>query len=216
MSEPQRERMNYELLEALRREDERFVRKFFSQDTESSNGITSELPEDAENVTDRARICQSWRGVTAGGNSALHIVAGCGHVELAKFICDKDSSLLTVRNAAGETPLHCAARAGAGRIASHFISVAEDSHRLEEVLLAKDRGGKTALYMAAEEGHAAAARELMSALPVLATEDDKEGVSPLYVAVLSGSLEVVQILIESPWNGQTALHAAAKIDNPGS
>ncbi|OAY83061.1 Receptor-interacting serine/threonine-protein kinase 4 [Ananas comosus] len=199
MSEPQRERMDYELLEALRRGDERVVRTFFSQDTESS-------------------------GFTAGRNSALHIVAGCGHLGLVKFICDKESFLLTAHNMAGETPLHCAAWAGADRIVSYFISVAAESHLLEQLLLAKDWDGKTALYAAAKEGRVAAARELLSKLPnQQAAAVDKKGVSPLYVAVLSGSLKVVQILIESPAdapyggpNRQTALHAATMIKNPGS
>nr|CAD1831091.1 unnamed protein product [Ananas comosus var. bracteatus] len=160
MSAPERESIDYDLLKALRRGDEGFVRKFFAEDSVlGGHAVDVERP-DAENVTDGARICRSWQGVTTGGNSALHIVAGFGHLELAKFICDKDrsllaagarySSLLTARNEARETPLHCAARAGSGRIVSHFISVlAADSRRSEELLRAKDgredcpvRGGR--------------------------------------------------------------------------
>nr|CAD1831068.1 unnamed protein product [Ananas comosus var. bracteatus] len=199
------QRMDNELLKALKRGDAGTVERFFSREAVSS---------EAEGGR------RSWWGVTKGGNSALHIAAGFGHFELAKLIYDVDSSLLTVPNAAGETPLHCAARAGADQIVSLFISEARRCE--EEVLRATDREGKTALHAAAEEGHAAAARALMSADPVLAAIVDHNGVSPLYAAVLSESLEVVQVLTESRAdggdapeasyagpNGQTALHAAA-------
>nr|CAD1831070.1 unnamed protein product [Ananas comosus var. bracteatus] len=218
------ERMDYDLLKALRRGDEGFVTRFISPQTASSDVADHAVAiglldsDDNDIVVEAAGRRSSWRGVTTDGNSALHVVADFGHLNLAKLISAADGSLLAARNAAGETPLHCAARAGADRIVSLFISVA---NQFEAVLRAKDREGKTALHVAAEEGRAAAARVLTSALPGLAAAIDDKGVSPLYVAVLSGSLEVVQILIVSRQeasyggpNGQTALHAAAMIESP--
>nr|CAD1831048.1 unnamed protein product [Ananas comosus var. bracteatus] len=213
MSGSERElRMDNELLKTLKRGDVRTVERFFLHET-----VSSEAEEGR----------RSWRGVTVVGDSALHIVAAFGRLELAKLICDMDRSLLTARNAAGETPLHCATRAGQDRIVRLFIS---EARRCEEaVLRATDREGKTALHAAAEEGHAVAARVLMSADPGLAAIVDNNGVSPLYAAVLSRSLELVQILIGSHAdegdrpeasyagpNGQTALHAAAMIESPGN
>ncbi|OAY68507.1 Protein ACCELERATED CELL DEATH 6 [Ananas comosus] len=204
MPEPQRERMNYVLLEALRNGAEEAVRAFFPQDNADEAGG------------------RRWRGVTVGGNSALHIAADFRHLELASLICARDSSLLVVRNAALETPVHCAARAGADRIVTLFTW---EACRCEEaVLRATDREGKTALHAAAQEGHVKVAEVLMSADPGLAAIDDNNGVSPLYAAVLSGSPKLVQVLIGSHAdggdrpeasyagpNGQTALHAAAMI-----
>nr|CAD1831069.1 unnamed protein product [Ananas comosus var. bracteatus] len=200
----ERQHLDYELLKALQRGDKKAVESFFPQ--------------------------EDWRGVTGGGNSALHIAADFGHREFAELICARDSSLLEARNVAGETPLHCAARAGADQIVSLFISEAkrrEDGSWLEAVLRATDREGKTALHSAVEGGHAAAARVLMSEDPGLAAIVDNTGVSPLYAAVLSNSLQVVQVLIgflavgeDTPEecyagpNKQTALHAAAMIGNP--
>ncbi|XP_020112556.1 ankyrin repeat-containing protein At5g02620-like isoform X2 [Ananas comosus] len=236
-------RMDNTLLMALKKGDARTVERFFSRAAVLSSEVADHalainLP-DADNniVADGEAGRRTWRGVTEGRKTALHVVATFGHFELAKLICTRDSSFLRARNVAGETPLHCAARAGADQIVSLFISVArqqEDRSWLEAVLRATDREGKTALQAAAEEGHAAAARVLMSADPGLAAIDDGNGVSPLYAAVLSGSLEAVQILIESESpaeggqqdgttsasrvapeasyagpNGQTALHAAA-------
>nr|CAD1831060.1 unnamed protein product [Ananas comosus var. bracteatus] len=236
------ERMDDELLDALRRGDERFVRGLFSPATEASvaadHAFAIDLP-DADNVDDQAGR-RSWRGVTAGGNSALHIAATFGHSELAELICARDSALLAARNAALETPLHCSARAGADRIVSLFIS---EARRCEEaVLRAMDREGKTALHAAVEGGRAAVARVLVSADPGLAAIVDDNGVSPLYAGVLSKSIEIVQILIESESpaeggkqaagttsagrvtqeasyagpNRQTALHAAPIVECFGS
>nr|CAD1831094.1 unnamed protein product [Ananas comosus var. bracteatus] len=149
MFEPQRERMDYEFLKALQGGDKRTVERFLPQE------VTAIDITDADNVADQAGR-RSWRGVTGGGNLALHIAADFGHFELAQLICARDSSLLRVSNAAGKTPLHCAARAGADQIVSLFISEARRCE--EEVLRATDREGKTALHVAAEEGRVAAAR----------------------------------------------------------
>nr|CAD1831092.1 unnamed protein product [Ananas comosus var. bracteatus] len=227
--------MDDTVLDKLRQGDEIFIRGLISPESEDHSAINVGGADQAGR--------SSWRGVTAGGNSALHIVATFGHLELAKLICGRDRSLLAARNAAREMPLHCAVRAGADQIVSHFILEArrwEDGRRLEDVLRATDKEGKTALHAAAEEGHAAVARVLVSADPGLAALVDNTGASPLYAAVLSKSLEVVQILIEleSPAeggiqagttsagatqkisyagpNGQTALHAAAIVQSPGS
>ncbi|OAY69881.1 Ankyrin-1, partial [Ananas comosus] len=217
----ERQRLDYGLIKALQRGDESTVERFFSQEVS--------MAIDLHNVARQAGR-RRWGGVTVGGNSALHIAADFGHLELAALICARDSSLLRARNVAGETPLHCAARAGADQIVSLFISIArrqEDRSWLEAVLRATDREGKTALHVAAEEGDAWVAEVLMSADPGLAAIDDHNGVSPLYAAVLSESLEVVQVLIGSHAdggdtpeasyggpNGQTALHAAAIIQSP--
>nr|CAD1831061.1 unnamed protein product [Ananas comosus var. bracteatus] len=236
------ERMDDKLLDALRKGDMSFVRKVFLPVAEASAAVGHAFAidiADADNVADQAGR-RSWRGVTAGGNSALHIVANFGHLELAELICARDSSLLAAHNAALETPLHCAVRAGADRIVSLFISEARQCE--EEVLRATDREGKTALHAAVEEGGHAAVKLLLSADSGLAAIVDDNGVSPLYAAVLSKSLEVVQILIESESpaeggkqaagatsaggvtreasyagpNRQTALHAAAIVESSGS
>nr|CAD1831046.1 unnamed protein product [Ananas comosus var. bracteatus] len=136
---------------------------------------------------------QELRGVTVGGNSALHIVATFGHLELAKRICARDCSLLEARNAALETPLHCAARSGADRIVSLFIL---EFRRWEEVLRAIDRKGKTALHT-----------EILIEL-----EPPAEGGKQAAGTTSAGATQ--KISYAGP-EGQTALHAAAIVQSPG-
>ncbi|OAY62809.1 Ankyrin-2 [Ananas comosus] len=213
----EQQRLDYKLLKALQRGDKRTVESFFPQEASTAIDLRG---ADNNNVIDDGAGRGSSRGVTKGGNSALHIAADFGHIELAELICSRDISLLEGRNATLETPLHCAARAGADQIIEFFISKAHQLGVVEAVLRATDQEGKTALHVAAEEGRVAAATKLMSELPGLAAIVDDNGVSPLYAAVLSKSLEIVQILIGSRSeasyagpNGQTALHAAAIIES---
>nr|CAD1831063.1 unnamed protein product [Ananas comosus var. bracteatus] len=170
-------RMDNTLLMALKKGDARTVERFFSRAAVLSSEVADHalainLP-DADNniVADGEAGRRTWRGLPPDG-------AQCGRRDAAALRCE-----------------------GRGRpdcVPLHFRSKQqEDRSWLEAVLRATDREGKTALHAAAEEGRAAAARVLMSADPGLAAIDDGNGVSPLYAAVLSGSLEAVQILIES-------------------
>jgi len=65
------------------------------------------------------------KGVTVEGDTALHLVAANGEdsnfVGCAVLIHGKDKGLLSKQNCKGETPLHCAARAGKPQMVSHLI-----------------------------------------------------------------------------------------------
>ncbi|XP_072951004.1 protein ACCELERATED CELL DEATH 6-like [Typha angustifolia] len=155
-------------------------------------------------------------GVTPGGNTALHIAASHGHLELAKMICERKGSLLVARNVMLETPLHCAARAGHDKIVSSIVSFSRNNGvGVETVLRARSRDGRTALHEAAQNGHVRVANELISADPGLANMVDDEGISPSYLAAMAESIPFLRILQSPPFpisyagpNGQTALHAA--------
>ncbi|KAK1632914.1 hypothetical protein QYE76_007229 [Lolium multiflorum] len=71
---------------------------------------------------------QLLKGVTPGGDSVLHAVAGNGDGEnflrCAAMICDRDINLLFSKNHNGDTPLHCAARAGNSKMVSRLIALA--------------------------------------------------------------------------------------------
>ncbi|KAM3277444.1 hypothetical protein ACQJBY_045370 [Aegilops geniculata] len=68
------------------------------------------------------------KGVTIEGDTALHAVAGHGDgqnfLQYAGIIYDRDSGLLFAKNHKGDTPLHCAARAGNFKMVSHLIDLA--------------------------------------------------------------------------------------------
>jgi hypothetical protein len=68
------------------------------------------------------------RGVTPEGDTALHAVSSNGDgqdfLKFAGMICVRDWDLLFAKNHNGDTPLHCAARAGNSKMVSHLIHLA--------------------------------------------------------------------------------------------
>ncbi|KAG1347860.1 protein ACCELERATED CELL DEATH 6-like [Cocos nucifera] len=141
-----------------------------------------------------------------------------GHLELAKDTCRLEPLLLIRKNFKGDTPVHCAARAGHHNILHYFVS-ARFAYELrgeehEWFLRAGNRFGNTALHEAAQNGHLQVARVIMSVDSDLAADENEAGVSPLYMAAETGSSQIVQLLLQSERcsyqgpHGQTALHAA--------
>nr|TKW35103.1 hypothetical protein SEVIR_2G349300v2 [Setaria viridis] len=150
-------------------------------------------------------------GVTSNGSTALHLAASRGHAELAALRCERAPSLVATRNRGLDTPLHCAAKAG---------------HR--GALCARNCLSATALFEAVRHGHAAVVDLLMVLAPELASVATNCGVSPLYLAATTDSLQMVRALLRpsqdgtpSPVSfsgpaGRTALHAAAEANfQPG-
>ncbi|XP_073004952.1 protein ACCELERATED CELL DEATH 6-like [Typha latifolia] len=174
----------------------------------------------------------SLLGVTIGGNTALHIAATHGHLELAQLICEKEMSLLVARNVMLETPLHCAVRAGHDKIVSFFVTSFTSEGKDAGVgnrtaIRARNRHEETALHLAVQNGHVDIAKELMSSDPELASMVDEQGISPLYLAANAGSLAVLRAILGSSSSttpttvsyagpdGQTAMHAAVFLKKSG-
>lgn len=176
--------------------------------------------------TATAEICDEslLKGVTAEGSSALHIAASHGYLELVVMICTQDISLIEARNNQLDTPLICAARAGHAGVVRYLIlcAFAEQGDGYL-VLGARNLDGETAMHEAIKNGHASVLRKLMSKDTSVAAVVDGRGVSPLYLAVVSARVDMVDILIgefsdgvRSPASyagpdGQTALHAAVYV-----
>ncbi|CAN6360019.1 unnamed protein product [Urochloa humidicola] len=159
------------------------------------------------------------KGVTAEGSSALHIASSCGYLDLVKMICAQDISLIKARNNMLDTPLICASRAGHVDVANHLM---ECSMEEQEDLRARNLDGETAMHEAVRNGHLLVLQGLMSKDSGLTEVVDKNGVSPLYLAVASNRADMVKVLIGESSNGmtsasysgpdgQTALHAAVYI-----
>lgn len=95
-------------------------------------GIRMPDPPDAELGVDHQQASLAagalLKGVTPDGDTALHAVAGKGDgpdfLKCADRICARDWDLLFAKNHNGDTPLHCAARAGNTEMVSRLIALA--------------------------------------------------------------------------------------------
>ncbi|RCV23918.1 hypothetical protein SETIT_5G043400v2 [Setaria italica] len=153
--------------------------------------------------------------VTAGRNTVLHVAAERGHHELIQelYLRFRDQGVLSRRNSALDTPLHCAARAGHVSAVTILAQVARDCG--ESTLLGwKNEAGDTALHLAARHGHGAAVEVLVSEAAESAAELNNAGVSALYLAVISRSEQAVRAIMacrdvsSAGPSSQNALHAA--------
>ncbi|KAK3118746.1 hypothetical protein QOZ80_9BG0706330 [Eleusine coracana subsp. coracana] len=175
-------------------------------------------PSSAARVNDiHPGPCCRTREVTADGSTLLHIAAGQGHVNLIAKLCHRDSGLLSWVNSALDTPLHSAAKAGHAEAIETIVRLALDY--VEEDLLrgfigGKNRAGDTALHVAARHGHGAAVEMLMNLGSEMASELNGAGMSPLYLAVMSRSVQAVEAIVgykdasAAGPTSQNALHAA--------
>jgi hypothetical protein len=154
-------------------------------------------------------------GVTSGGSTALHVVASRGHAGLARRVCELAPSLVAARDGCLDTPLH---REVAACLLTAMRAGGADA---DAALWARNRLGATALYEAVRNGHAETVELLATEAPELAAITTDDGVSPLYLAAMTGSVEMARALLRpspdgtpSPASsvgaeGRTALHAAA-------
>uniref|UniRef100_A0A0D9XQ14 PGG domain-containing protein n=1 Tax=Leersia perrieri TaxID=77586 RepID=A0A0D9XQ14_9ORYZ len=153
--------------------------------------------------------------MTVERNTVLHIAAEQGHDELIqelyhRFI--KGKTLLSSRNSALDTPLHCAARMGHLNAVNALLNLARDCG--ENTLGNQNRAGDTSLHLAARHGHGTVVEALVSA-QALASELNKAGMSALYLAVMSSSVIAVKSIVTTcvdassvGHSSQNALHAA--------
>ncbi|CAL4995230.1 unnamed protein product [Urochloa decumbens] len=159
------------------------------------------------------------REVTDEGNTVLHVAAEKGYSELIQELHHKFreevKDLLSRRNSALDTPLHCAARAGSDTAVTVLVKLAKVCGE-SNLLGGKNEAGDTALHLAARHGHVEVVKALVSASAAEAADENKVGASPLYLAVMSGSVKAVKEIIDkcrgnASYAGpasQNALHAA--------
>ncbi|KAK3120117.1 hypothetical protein QOZ80_9AG0681930 [Eleusine coracana subsp. coracana] len=175
-------------------------------------------PSSAARVNDiHPGPCCRTREVTADGSTLLHIAAGQGHVNLIAELCHRDSGLLSSVNSALDTPLHSAAKAGHVEAIETIVRLALDyveEDQLRGFIGGKNRAGDTALHVAARHGHGAAVEMLMKLGSEMASELNGAGMSPLYLAVMSRSVQAVEAIVgykdasAAGPTSQNALHAA--------
>ena len=162
-------------------------------------------------------------GVTAEGNTALHVVAAaCGQsdnfLKSARIIHEKDKDLLFAQNSNGDTPLHCAAQAGKYDMVICLIHLAFDEGgegKMKALLRKEKKDKETALLEAVRIGNNHIVDLLMDKDSELASIPEDGGTSPMYLAIMLEQDEIMKTLYDktshgklsfSGPNGQNALH----------
>ncbi|KAI6693227.1 hypothetical protein NL676_020937 [Syzygium grande] len=147
---------------------------------------------------------RSWMN----GMSPVHGAMIHQRIALLEVIPDKQ--LAAEANCRGDTALHVAARAGRIRSAELLLGCGKI------VDMAND-AGNTALHEAVKKGHSELTRLLLSRGSRAVYPKNKQSKCPLYLAVETGNLEILKLLMEAmdenevPWSrmqGMSPVHGA--------
>ncbi|XP_056173323.1 protein ACCELERATED CELL DEATH 6-like isoform X2 [Syzygium oleosum] len=146
------------------------------------------------------------------GNSFLHIAAGIKNPDILRALLEviHDKQLVAKANYRGDTALHVAARAGSIHAAELLLSCGSIAD------IANDMGN-TALHEAVKNSRYELTRLLLSRGSRAVYPKNKESKCPLYLAVETGNLEILKLLMEAmdenevPWSrmqGMSPVHGA--------
>lgn len=139
------------------------------------------------------------------GDSVLHLAAAWGHTELVKSIVSECPFLLIQPNSMNQIPIHAAARAGHLAVVEALIaSVTYLSSRLSEeerkrmnLYDLKDRDGNIAMHLALTGRNVEIAACLVNVYQRASFLANKEGISPLYLAVEAGNVSLVKEMLKT-------------------
>ncbi|KAJ4794008.1 Ankyrin repeat protein-like [Rhynchospora pubera] len=135
------------------------------------------------------------RSATRFGDTLLHLLINERHNELALKVFSKDMSLLKARNNKQETPLHCAAKLGNEEVIRDLIRLHPGVVR--DALGEANENGDTALHVAAKHNHGGVVVGFMkSESEIASTLENKNGFTPLYIAIVEGYTSLVKEMLE--------------------
>jgi len=162
--------------------------------------------------------------VTPCGNSLLHVAVCYGSDSITAYLAEAFPSLITIQNSQKDTILHLAAREGR---AGHTIKPLVESN--PSLMRMKNVKQNTPLHDAVITDNKEVAKLLVSRDPEVAYYNNKNGKSPLYLAVENGNKRgILDDLLDlgasipkkrkdgdSPPEGKSPVHAAIKQRNRG-
>lgn len=153
-------------------------------------------------------------------DTAIHIAAGLGHLEIIKGIHKRCPALFTKANDMGDTSLHRAARAGHYEVLSFLIECSKTSpstdieNGLTNVLRKGNKDGDTIMHESVRSSELKMVKLLSADDPQLLCIDNKVGESPLHIAVEKGKIKIIEEIMKKDRyssngpQGRTSLHAA--------
>ncbi|XXG72470.1 hypothetical protein AAC387_Pa07g1560 [Persea americana] len=156
------------------------------------------------------------------GDTPLHVAAKAGHLTPVRdLICQADKCfnrcVLTMENEEGNTVLHEAAKHDSSGVV--FLLMRTDRH----LMLAANKAGASALYVAAEEGIDQTTERILAAMNKIpdAYWEGPNGRTPLHAAVIRGHIDIIRVLCdarpeflrEKDTDGSYPIHYAAALGN---
>ncbi|XP_020876454.1 protein ACCELERATED CELL DEATH 6-like [Arabidopsis lyrata subsp. lyrata] len=140
-----------------------------------------------------------------GGYSVLHLAAAWGRVETVKSIVSKCPSLLLELDSRDQLPLHVAARAGHLVVVKVLVATitfvtARMSDEEREGLnpyVRKDVNGDTPLHLALRDNNVKTATFLVNTDQRASFLANKDGISPLYMALEAGKVSLVKAMLKT-------------------
>ncbi|VVB07116.1 unnamed protein product [Arabis nemorensis] len=143
------------------------------------------------------------------GDSILHLAVALGHLKLVKSIISECPSLLLEPNWKHQIPVHVAARAGHLAVVKTLVAsityfsdriLSEEERRRFNVYLLKDIEGDTPLHAALKGQHLETALCLVNENKLGSFLENNNGLSPFYMAVEAGGLDLVKEMLKGLGN----------------
>ena len=185
-------------------------------DTEAVKALVDSLEK-------QGRLEEALKKTYARGRTLLHIAAAEGTAEQVKILA-KAGADVNAKDINGYTPLILAAQRGNAETVKALLDSLKSQGKCKKALKKIDDWGRTALHLAAEEGHALVVEQLIGEGAKVDTKD-RLGRTPLMLAAQYGHEGAVKVLVDSlksqgkckkalkkidDW-GRTALHLAAEM-----
>ncbi|KAF7027552.1 hypothetical protein CFC21_039585 [Triticum aestivum] len=182
---------------------------------------TSEKPSEEDKSPAAGALL---KGVTPEGDTALHAVTstdgeGQEFLTYAGIIYRRDKSLLFAKNHKGDTPLHCAARAGKPKMVAYLIDLAarEGADSMLRLLRMENKRHETALHEAVriDKGRNLGRKERASLYPAEPAgeeeKDDADG-APEEKNIVKVLMGADPELANYPADGLSPLYLAILLD----
>ncbi|XP_062202925.1 ankyrin repeat-containing protein NPR4-like [Phragmites australis] len=122
------------------------------------------------------------------GCNALHHAIRSGHKDLALELAAKEPALSRAVNKYNESPMFIAVMRDFTDIFEKLLEIPDSSH--------VGTYGHNALHAAVRNGNAGIAKRIVEARPCLATEQTKDGKTPIQLTVLWDMIDVLRVLLE--------------------
>ncbi|KAF5546757.1 calcium-independent phospholipase A2-gamma [Fusarium napiforme] len=143
-------------------------------------------------MTELLEVGASLNGVSLSGDAAIHLAAIHGHIDIVKFLTERQGLLLDNPNGKGETPLLLASMHSHTDVVALLLSLSGSvSHR-------GDEEGRTPLSWAATRGNKALFDLLHLDQNVDVSKEDCRGRTPLIWASIAGQEDFIKALLGDP------------------